>query len=250
MRALLAMLVCDSYGKDLRLALSSAVAVEMVHAYSLAHDDLPCMDNDDLRRGRPALHKAFDECTALLAGDAILTDAMRVLVDHDFFPDAAFVRMSDRARLVREMVIGAGGQGMVYGQDQDICWTGKLNSSLGQLESIHKAKTGALMGAAASMGAIAAGASESDVCNWREFGALVGLAFQAMDDVLDDAPATGKTANKDKDQKKLTYMALFAREDVMNIARKHTGDAIDLIPGNVRRDDLINFIEALTSRQK
>lgn len=249
-RASLSMLVCDAYGKNARLALSAATAVEMVHAYSLAHDDLPCMDDDDMRRGRPSLHKAFDECTALLAGDAILTDAIRVLVDDGFFPDAGFVCSSDRSRMVCELVLAAGGQGMVYGQDQDIFWTGKSNFTLQDLESIHRSKTGALMGAAASMGAIAAGATQSEVLQWREFGILIGLAFQAMDDVLDDSPATGKTANKDREQSKLTYMTLFAREQVREIARRHTVDAVNLIPGNVRSDDLIELIDSLLSRRR
>lgn len=249
-RATLSMLVCEAYGKNFRLALSAATAVEMIHAYSLAHDDLPCMDNDDMRRGRPSLHKAFDECTALLAGDAILTDAMRVLVDDEFFPDAAFVGVSDRTRLVRELVLAAGGQGMVYGQDQDIFWTSKSDFTLQDLEGIHRAKTGALMGSAAAMGAITAGALESDVVKWRQFGILIGLAFQAMDDVLDDAPTTGKTANKDKEQNKLTYMTLFAREEVQDIARRHTRDAINLIPSNVRRDDLIELVDSLLARRR
>lgn len=249
-RASIAMLVCAAYGKDRRLALSAATAVEMIHAYSLAHDDLPCMDNDDLRRGKPSLHKAFDECTALLAGDAILTDAMRVLVDEDFFPDSIFVKNSDRSKMVRELAYAAGGRGMVYGQDKDIFWTAKPNFGLSDLELIHRTKTGALLGAAASMGAIAAGAQECDVETWRNFGIKVGLAFQAIDDALDDCSNTGKTPNKDQQQNKLTYMALFARHDVQEIARSYTADAMKLIPSNVGKDALIDFIESLLWRQR
>ena len=249
-RASLAMLVCSAYEKNPRLALSSAAAVEMVHAYSLAHDDLPCMDDDDMRRGRPSLHRAFDECTALLAGDAILTDAMRLLVDDDFFPDASLVRVSDRVRLVRELSSAAGGFGMVYGQEKDIFWTARSKFSLGDLELIHRAKTGALMGAAAAMGAISAGATDESVQIWREFGVLLGLSFQAIDDALDASAATGKTPNKDQQQKKLTYMTLFERDKVIEIAKSHSTTAIQLIPGNVRRDELINFIGTLVSRER
>lgn len=249
-RAALSMLVCASYDKNPRLALSSATAVEMIHAYSLAHDDLPCMDNDDMRRGRPSLHRAFDECTALLAGDAILTDAMRLLVDDDFFPDSSLVRVSDRVRLVRELALASGSSGMVYGQDKDIFWTARSEFSLSDVEVIHKAKTGALMGAASAMGAISAGATDEVVRIWREIGVLLGLAFQAIDDALDTSDATGKTPNKDEQQKKLTYMALFERDKVIQIAKTHSVEAIQLIPGNVRKDELINFIGTLLSRQR
>lgn len=248
-RANFVLLVCDSYGRGCRQAFSSALAVEMVHAYSLAHDDLPCMDNDDFRRGRPSLHRAFNECTALLAGDAILTDSMRVLVDDEFFPDAAFVAPADKIKLVRELTTAAGGLGMVYGQDMDMYWTGRGHYDLGILETIHRLKTGALMGAACAMGAIAGGAPVSDVSRWREFGVKVGLAFQAIDDALDGAKTTGKTQDKDKNQKKLTYMTLFAAEDVLALARKKTDEAKNLIPGNVSADRLINFVGHLLSRQ-
>jgi geranylgeranyl diphosphate synthase, type II len=248
-RALLSMLVSEAYGRDPRVALSAAVAVEMVHAYSLAHDDLPCMDNDDMRRGRPSLHKAFDDCTALLAGDAILTDAFRVLVDEDFFADTSLVRVGDRLKLVQELVVAAGSQGMVYGQDKDIFWTAKNNFNLDDLESIHRSKTGALIGAATAMGAISAGAPTADIRAWREFGVLIGLAFQAIDDALDDADSTGKTANKDKNQNKLTYMRLFTRDEVIGLARRHTDLAITFIPSYVKQDELIGFIGSLIARR-
>lgn len=248
-RANFVLLVCESYGHGSRQAFSSALAVEMVHAYSLAHDDLPCMDNDDFRRGRASLHRAFDECTALLAGDAILTDSMRVLVDEEFFPDAGFVSYSDRVKLVRELTTAAGGQGMVYGQDMDMYWTGRGDYDVRALETIHRLKTGALMGAACAMGAIAAGAPPDHVARWRTFGANVGLAFQAIDDAIDGKKTTGKTPNKDKSQKKLTYMTLFAAEDVLALAAEKTAEAKNLIPGNVSADRLIQFVVHLLSRQ-
>jgi len=248
-RALLALLICESYGRNPRLAFSSATAVEMVHAYSLAHDDLPCMDDDSMRRGRPSLHVAFDECTALLAGDAILADAFRVLVDEEFFSDAAFISLTDRSRLVRELALASGGHGMVYGQDRDMYWTGRNDFNLETLETIHRNKTGALIGAACAMGAISGGASHSDISAWREIGTLIGIAFQAVDDALDGSTTLGKTPGKDLSQKKLTYMTLFARNQVMDFAREKTESAIALIPSNTRSDRLIEFIGRLLSRQ-
>jgi geranylgeranyl pyrophosphate synthase len=128
-------------------------------------------------------------------------------------------------------------------------WTGRGDYDLRTLETIHRLKTGALMGAACAMGAIAARAPSDHVKRWREFGVNVGLAFQAIDDAIDGNKSIGKTPNKDKIQKKLTYMTLFAAENVLALARKKTEDAKNLIPGNVSADRLINFVDHLLSRQ-
>ena len=249
-RGLLSMMVCAAYGRDPRFALSAAVAVEMLHAYSLAHDDLPCMDDDNYRRGRPALHKAFDEATALLAGDAILTDAMRVLSDDSFFPDSGLVSVSQRLKIIRELSLAAGGHGMVYGQDFDLFWTGKEHYSDQVLELIHRHKTGALIGASCAMGALSGGASEADARIWREIGALIGVAFQAIDDTLDSEVHIGKTPGKDKIQKKLTYMSLHSTSEIHDIAKRLTDKAIHLIPGNVSANELIQFTRELVFRRR
>ena len=249
-RGLLSMLVCSAYGRDPRQALSAAVAVEMLHAYSLAHDDLPCMDDDSYRRGRPSLHKAFDEATALLAGDAILTDAMRVLSDDSFFPDSGLVSATQRLKMIRELSLAAGGHGMVYGQDFDLFWTGREHYSDQVLDLIHRHKTGALLGASCAMGALSGGASDTDAQTWREIGTLIGVAFQAIDDTLDSEAEIGKTPGKDKIQKKLTYMSLHSASEIHDIAKKLTDKAIHLIPGNVSANELIQFTRELVFRRR
>ena len=249
-RAMLAMLTCDAFEKEPRRALSAATAVEMVHAYSLAHDDLPCMDNDDWRRGRPSLHKAFDEATALLAGDAILTDAMRVLADDDFYAESSHISDQARLQLVRELALAAGGHGMVFGQDLDMLWTGKGLCERLMLDRIHRGKTGALVGAACSMGAVAAGASRDEITALRQFGVCIGLAFQAIDDTLDLTAATGKSVGKDQAQGKLTYLSLYRSEDVVAMAREWTEKAQGVLPRGLKSEALIRFAEELVFRKK
>lgn len=249
-RATISMMVCEAYGKDPRFALPAAVSTEMIHAYSLAHDDLPCMDDDDLRRGRASLHKAFDEATALLAGDAILTDSFRVLSDADFFPSEFKLTIEQRLKSVTELSLAAGGQGMVLGQDEDMFWTGRGHYDLKTLERIHRGKTGALLGASASMGAIAAGAPDSSIPQWREFGVMIGLAFQALDDLLDESNSTGKSKGKDKAQGKLTFLAQYTNDEVLSLAKSYTQTAIALIPDKDRARYLIEFVEKLVFRTK
>lgn len=249
-RALIAMMVCESYGKDPKVALPAAIAVEMVHAYSLAHDDLPCMDDDDTRRGRPSLHKAFDESTALLAGDAILTDAFRVLSDPSFFPVHGVMTSEQRLCCVAELSLAAGGQGMVFGQDEDMYWTGRGQYDLKTLERIHRGKTGALLGACAAMGAIVGGATNREVADWREFGILVGLAFQAVDDLLDEADNTGKSVGKDRQQGKLTFLSLFTNDEVLNLAKGYTDAAVARVPDKERAQKLIEFSQKLIFRTR
>ncbi len=248
-RAILSMLVSESHGQDSESALAGAVSVEMIHAYSLAHDDLPCMDNDDFRRGRPSLHKAFDEATALLAGDAILTDAMRVLADPQFFPHSPALTAEQRIWSLAELTRAAGGHGMVYGQDQDMHWTGRSDYDLKTLERIHRGKTGALLGASAALGAIAGGVPMETVGQWREFGVLMGLAFQAVDDVLDESDSTGKSKGKDKSQGKLTFLRFHSNDEVLSLARGYTDAAVALIPKGVDADQVIDFAQKLIFRQ-
>ena len=249
-RAVLSLMVCESYGVDSRLAFAAATAVEMIHAYSLAHDDLPCMDNDDFRRGRPSLHKAFDEATALLAGDAVLTDAFRVLSDDGFSTFLSGVAPGDRIRLVRELARAAGGGGMVAGQALDMHWTGKGGYTNSDLNAVHAGKTGALIGAAAAMGAISAGASEGDAERWREFGVLIGVAFQAVDDTIDQSQATGKSAGKDLKQGKLTFLRFHSREETLKMAVDITESALARIPKSPGSAQIETFARALVFRQK
>ncbi|MBS7456333.1 polyprenyl synthetase family protein [Coralloluteibacterium stylophorae] len=191
-------------GADEALLDAPAVAVELVHAYSLVHDDLPAMDDDALRRGRPTVHVAYDEATAILAGDALQTLAFETLARAPL-PAATVVA------LVRSLADASGAAGMCGGQALDIEATGSPQP-LAALERMHGAKTGALIRAAVRMGALAAEADIETLARLDRYAAALGLAFQIRDDILDvegDAAALGKTAGKDAAQAKSTYPALL-----------------------------------------
>lgn len=183
-----------------------ACALEMVHTYSLIHDDLPALDNDDLRRGRPTCHKVFGEAMAILAGDALLTLSFEVLAET---PGAS---AAQRVQMVRELS-RAGGTlgGMIGGQVLDLEGEGQTPTAA-LLDGIHRAKTGALLRASIRMGAILAGASETEMDALSRFGEHLGLAFQIVDDILDveqPSEALGKTAGKDAAQEKITFPAVY-----------------------------------------
>ncbi len=184
----------------------AAATLELVHTYSLVHDDLPALDNDDLRRGRPTCHKMFGDALAILAGDALLTLAFEVL---SRLPNVGSER---RIRLVEELSRAAGTVGgMIGGQVNDLEGVHQTPTPV-LLESIHRAKTGALLRASVRMGAIYAGANDSQLAALSEYGEHVGLAFQIIDDVLDveqSSEALGKTAGKDEAQEKITFPAVY-----------------------------------------
>lgn len=185
---------------------AAACSLEMVHTYSLIHDDLPALDNDDLRRGRPTSHKVFGEAMAILAGDGLLTHAFQVL------GQLQGVEPVRRARLVEELAVAAGTVGgMIGGQVNDL--EGENQTPTPELlESIHRAKTGALLRASVRMGAILAGASEAEFDALSRYGEHIGLAFQIVDDILDveqSSATLGKTAGKDAAQHKITFPAVY-----------------------------------------
>ena len=182
-----------------------ACALEMIHTYSLVHDDLPAMDDDDLRRGRPSCHKAFNEATAILAGDALQAWAFELLADAPGFNAA------QRVALIKSLAKAAGLQGMVGGQAMDIAATNS-NVNLQQLQSMHAFKTGAIIRAALTMGGIAANASAAQLSALDTYGTHIGLAFQVVDDILDvegNAETLGKTQGKDSKANKPTYVSLM-----------------------------------------
>lgn len=188
---------------------AAACSLEMVHTYSLIHDDLPALDNDDLRRGRPTSHKVFGEAMAILAGDGLLTHAFQVLGQLNGVDPAR------RARLVEELAVSAGTVGgMIGGQVNDL--EGENQKPTPELlESIHRAKTGALLRASVRMGAILAGANDAQFDALSRYGEHIGLAFQIVDDILDveESSATlGKTAGKDAAQHKITFPAVYGLE--------------------------------------
>lgn len=214
-RPLLVMATADAVSDAPVGVESAACALEMIHTYSLIHDDLPALDNDDLRRGRPTCHKVFGEAMAILAGDALLTLAFEILAKLDG------VSAERRIELVRELAVASGTVGgMIGGQVNDIEGEGK-HPTAELLESIHRAKTGALLRASVRMGAIYAGADAAQLAALTKFGEHIGLAFQIVDDILDveeSSEALGKTAGKDAAQHKITFPAVYGIEQSRKMA--------------------------------
>jgi geranylgeranyl diphosphate synthase type II len=208
LRPLLVLMAAQTCGCTPERAMPAACAVEMVHTYSLVHDDLPAMDNDDLRRGRPSCHKAFDERTAILAGDALLALAFETMARDIQPPQVA-------ARCCAELASASGAEALVGGQADDLdAEFGDLG--LEKLEAIHRRKTGALLRVSLRLGAVAAQAGQAQVVRLDEYGKHLGLAFQIVDDLLDldgDATTMGKRAQKDSTRGKRTFPALLGREE-------------------------------------
>ena len=208
-RPLLAIAAAETIAGDDVSNITFAVSLELIHTYSLIHDDLPALDNDDLRRGRPTCHKVFGDAMAILAGDALLTLAFEVLAKLEAVPAHQMVH------LVRELAVASGTVGgMIGGQVNDIEGENKPPTEA-LLESIHRAKTGALLRASVRMGGIYAAANESQLAALTSFGEHAGLAFQIVDDILDvEQPSEklGKTAGKDAAQNKITFPAVYGLE--------------------------------------
>jgi farnesyl diphosphate synthase len=193
---------------------AAAVAIECVHAYSLVHDDLPCMDDDDLRRGRPTVHKAFDEATALLVGDALQTRAFEVLANAQCDAD---IRLS----MIGALASASGSRGMAGGQAIDLDSVGK-KLDLAGLKQMHAMKTGALLSCSVQMGGIAAKLSPGQMQHLQNYAQALGLAFQIVDDVLDataDSQTLGKTAGKDAANDKPTYVTLMGLDYAQKAAK-------------------------------
>jgi farnesyl diphosphate synthase len=223
LRPLLVMAACEAVNGNAEAALRSACAVELIHAYSLVHDDMPCMDNDVLRRGKPTVHVKFGQAQALLAGDALQALAFEFLAPDDDSVDAA-----TQARLCRMLAQAAGFQGMAGGQAIDLASVG-LPLTSEQLHEMHRLKTGALLQASVMMGA-ACGAVQAAVHGaLRDYGAAVGLAFQVVDDILDvtaDSATLGKTAGKDAAQDKPTFVSLMGLQGSRDYAQQLLAQAL------------------------
>lgn len=224
-RSAMVMWCCEmTCGEVTRAAKIGAAAVEMVHTYSLIHDDLPAMDDDDMRRGRPSCHKQFDEATAILAGDALLTLAFEVLSTHVEDPAMA-------VRMIRTLSQAAGPAGMIAGQAEDM-GSPHANGSLERLQYIHLNKTAEMFAASAALGGIAGGTDETHIQALLKYGMKIGLGFQIVDDLLDITASTeqlGKTTGKDAEQGKLTYPALVGEEQSRRILDQVTSEAIAAI---------------------
>lgn len=219
LRPQLVLEACQLLGGRMEEALDPACAIEMVHCYSLIHDDLPCMDDDDYRRGRPTVHRAFSEALAVLAGDHLLTRAFEVL------GEARSLGAEAQIRLVRVLAQAAGGHGMIAGQVLDIQAEGHALDEAA-LRQIHQLKTGAMITAAVECGGICARASETDYAGLKHFAAAIGLAFQVIDDVLDVTNAEKKGRASDLENEKATYVALLGLEGAQNEADRLFSEAM------------------------
>jgi geranylgeranyl diphosphate synthase type II len=249
LRPLLAILACEACGGRIHDVEDAAAALEMIHTYSLIHDDLPAMDDDDLRRGRPTVHRAFDVATAVLAGDGLLTLAFEILGSLPAGED----RAGRRADAVVVAAIGAGVSGMVGGQMADL--EARADSiDPATLEWIHRHKTGGLLAASAEIGAIHAGATPERRQALAGFGTSLGLAFQIADDILDQtstAARLGKTPGKDRAARKATYPAMFGLDPSRREAERLVATALaQLTPVGLRHaglDALARYVVARNS---
>jgi farnesyl diphosphate synthase len=230
LRPLLVLAASDAVSGDRASALRAAVAVELIHAYSLVHDDMPCMDNDVLRRGKPTVHIKYGEAQAMLAGDAMQALAFEVLT-----PDAG-MPPELMSTLVRLLARASGHAGMAGGQAIDLASVGRRLDEA-TLRDMHRRKTGVLLQASVMMGAACGPADDAALAALSEYGAAVGLAFQVVDDVLDvtqDSHVLGKTAGKDVDQNKPTFVSLLG----LGAAQKYANDLRDQAHAALARSGL------------
>ena len=247
LRPLLVLAVLRAYGKDPLIGLDTACAIEMIHTYSLIHDDLPCMDDDDLRRGKPTNHKVFGEATAILAGDGLLTLAFGVIANMEknrLSPATAL-------ELVAELSKAAGAEGMVGGQVADIEGE-QQNLRLAELEYIHVHKTGKLLSYSILAGAILAGANEEERKHLREYAYHLGLAFQIQDDILDiegNESKIGKRVGSDETNHKSTYPALLSLAGAKEKLDHHVKLANEaLMQADIQQDILTEMLDMVAKR--
>jgi geranylgeranyl diphosphate synthase type II len=246
LRPVLAVAAAEACGGDAAAALPAACAVECIHTYSLIHDDLPCMDDDDLRRGRPTSHKVYGEGIAVLAGDALLTLAFEILAQAE--PTSRY----PIAAQISELANAAGSRWLIAGQVMDLEGEGKPTTPQ-QLKFIHQSKTAALLTASIRLGAMSANATVQRLKSLTDFGQALGLAFQVIDDILDVTQTTeklGKTAGKDVQATKATYPAIFGLERSRAEAHRLTKAALDALkPFGVKGARLREIADYLLQRE-
>ena len=248
-RPVLTLAFCRLFGGEAQAAMPYACALEMIHTYSLIHDDLPCMDNDDLRRGKPTCHKVFGEAFALLAGDALLTDAFVLCAENPHLPPRV------NARAVSVLARAAGSHGMVGGQVIDLL--GERTESRPDFETLqqmHRLKTGALIRAAATLGALAAGVREEDDPRMRDaiaYAEGIGMVFQIVDDILDvtgNEAELGKTVGSDAEEGKTTFLSFLTVEEARVHAERLNAQAIAALQTYENNEFLIRLAEYLLRR--
>ena len=248
LRPVIMLLACEMCGGQAAQALPFACAVEMIHTYSLIHDDLPCMDNDDLRRGKPTNHKVFGEATALLAGDALLTEAFSVLINEKIPADISL-------KALAALATGAGIHGMILGQMLDMAGeTHDLPFEI--LLHMHKKKTGALIRTAAVLGCYAAGIldpADSRISDISQYAEKIGLAFQIIDDRLDvlgNAETLGKATGTDQTHHKTTFMRFMDEKEAFDFAERLTHEAVRSLESYPDAQILIDLAYFLLKRNK
>uniref|UniRef100_UPI00403F440C polyprenyl synthetase family protein n=1 Tax=unclassified Bacillus (in: firmicutes) TaxID=185979 RepID=UPI00403F440C len=227
LRPILVLALLNAYGKNEEDGIPVGCAVEMIHTYSLIHDDLPCMDDDDLRRGKPTNHKVYGEATAVLAGDALLTESFRLITSQL----SSSVSADKKIRIVDELVKSAGALGMVGGQFDDMEAEQK-QVSLAELESIHARKTGKLLTFSVAAGGMLAGAPDDDIEKLREFSYHIGIAFQIRDDILDlegSEEKIGKRVGSDTANEKSTYPSLLTLSGAKEKLHEHITRAKEIV---------------------
>ncbi len=243
-RPILMLKVLQAYNLDYHDYIDVACAIEFVHTYSLIHDDLPAMDNDDLRRGRPTCHKAFDEATAILAGDALLTEAFNLIINSK-------LEDTKKVKCIRILGNASGQNGMVYGQQQDMFFENK-KANLEELQNIHLYKTGKLIAAPLMMGGVIA--DQEDLTPFKQLGLKIGLAYQIQDDILDiigDEALIGKKVGSDLENHKSTYVALLGLEKSQETVRQYFNDALEQIYKlRINHGILIEMLQILIQRKK
>lgn len=234
------------YKEDYKKVMPMAAAIEMIHTYSLIHDDLPCMDNDDLRRGKPTNHVVFRENIAVLAGDALLNEAMIIMMDY------ALKNNGNSLKAAHEVAMAAGAEGMIGGQVVDIISEGK-NISRDELEYMHSKKTGTLIKASILAGAILADAPEEDLNAFAEYGEKLGLVFQIKDDILDvigNAEVLGKNVHVDEENDKTNFISVLGLEKCSELCETLSEECIEILKKlTVNADCLIELTYNLLNRE-
>lgn len=223
-------------GRSKRETVNFAAALEMIHTYSLIHDDLPCMDDDDFRRGKPSCHKKYGEAIALLAGDGLLTEAFGCAADHD-----SVISSENTVKAIKILSGGAGILGMIGGQVIDIESEGKEISE-DKLQNIHRLKTSALISIACRTGALLGGATEEQLCAAEKYAQNIGLAFQIIDDLLDNISTQeklGKPVGSDLSLNKTTYFSIYGEKGCRRIAKELTQEAITVLNAFERDSSLL-----------
>jgi geranylgeranyl diphosphate synthase type II len=246
-RPILTLLVAEAFGADVNKILPTACAIEYIHTYSLIHDDLPAIDNDDLRRGKPTCHVLFGEDIAILAGDALFAEAFYLIASAQNTTNPSQI-----VQVINELALASGVRGMVGGQVVDIQSSSKKVDSK-TLNFIHTHKTGQLITAAARAGAILAGASGSDLEKVTQFSYYLGLAFQITDDILDvigDTDVLGKKVGSDEQHNKATFPSVFGLEKAKEKAEEAVKNAINALAGlNIDTESLIELAQFVYERK-